>query len=125
MQIKLSELRKLVREGIRLVKEDYAVDANDEIDLEDPTIIWNNTYDMDDQETMTRVANQTINLNPVDDEDNDEVDLAMKSLLMPGVAEAKKSKVGADNFGNSYAWSIAKYAKDQDSEQRKNANRKK
>jgi len=116
MRIKLSELKKLVREGIDMIREDYEVPADDTVDLADPVILWNNTFDMNDQETMTKVANRRINLNEPDPADDDEVDRAVRSLMGPGklTGEAKKKlrkRNKTDSNGCESPFAIDKYAK--------------
>ncbi len=74
MRIKLSELRKFIRDSLH---EDVVPDSNNEIDLANPQIIWNHTFDMSDQETSTRIANKRITIDP---DIADEVDAMSKQM---------------------------------------------
>lgn len=81
MKLSINELRNVIRQAIKEMKEDYKVNADDELDLADPVSIWNNAYDMDDQETSTKVANRTITIDPEEvekankDKESDRIDL--------------------------------------------------
>lgn len=68
MKIKITELRKALREMRTMICEDeYEPSASDELDLGTPTIIKNNVFDMDDQETFTKLQNKKDNFNDVDE----------------------------------------------------------
>lgn len=69
MRMTISELRKFLRESMKELTEDVVPNDDDEIDLGDPTIVWNNSYDLNDQETSTKVAHHSINFNPEKDEE--------------------------------------------------------
>jgi hypothetical protein len=119
MKIKLSELRKMVRQGLQKIREDYEVSADGSIDMENPVVLWNDTFDMHDQETMTKVANRRINLNEPGPGDDDEVDRAIKTLMGSDskiTSEAKKKKPEPrkgkkDSYGCESPFAIDKYAK--------------
>lgn len=81
MKLSINELRHLIRQTVKELKEEFKVNADDELDIGDPTIIWNKAYDMDDQETSTKVANRTITIDPEEvemannDKASDRIDL--------------------------------------------------
>ncbi len=115
MKIKLSELRHLVRKSLAKIYEDYEVGADGSVDLKNPVVLWNNTYDMSDQETMTKVANRRTNLNEPDPKDEDEVDKAIRTLMGSGMGgsmrgEGKKNRK-KDSNGCETPFAIDKYAK--------------
>jgi hypothetical protein len=112
MQMKMKQLKQIVREGLRQIREDYEVADDTTVDLEDPTVMWNHMYDMDDQETSTRLANARINMNDVDTEEQDELDKAIKKMFgaNPLTNEAKKARA-KDSNGCTTRSVVDRYAK--------------
>lgn len=126
MKIKIDELRKFIENSVKYIKEDAVPDDNDEIDLGEPTVIWNNAYDMDDQETSTRIANKRITLDP---NCADEIEAMVKyapqlKLLSLGLSEVapkgweraikdmkKGKKAGKNSINNP--WALAYWMKNQ------------
>jgi hypothetical protein len=110
MIMKLSELKNLVRKGIALFREDYTTDADGAIDMADPIILRNNTYDMNDQETTTKVANRRINPNPPGpDVEPDEVERAI--LKFTGESKKLRKRTQVDSNGCEVPAIVKKYAK--------------
>lgn len=64
MKMTRSELRHCIKECVKQMREAVLPDENDEVDLSAPDVLWNNAYDMDDQETSTKVANMRIRIDP-------------------------------------------------------------
>ena len=111
MKIKLRDLKKNISETLKYVGEEIAVDADGTIDLADPTIIWNDLYNLDDQPSFVKMALASINydLPPTDNEYGMEVDQETATLL--GKGARKKGNVKLTSYGNDIPWSIDRYAK--------------
>lgn len=91
MKLTIPQLRSFIRESIdKALREAIAVDDDeDELDLDDPTIIRTDKYGMADQETSTQLANLAIN--PAVPNDTD-VATALAALIGKDKAPKKSKK---------------------------------